>query len=98
MQGSILQTVYGADIKDETDVRLFVAAEALEAIGQSTPGHFAVEVLPILRYIPSWIPGAGFQKRLAKCKVANDLMKHSLFDEVRQCLVSTARLALVMSQ
>ncbi|EIW59173.1 cytochrome P450 [Trametes versicolor FP-101664 SS1] len=88
MQGTILQTVYGADIKDETDVRLFVAADAIEGVGQSTPGHFAVEILPFLRYLPSWFPGAGFQKMFAKCKIANERMKHSLFDEVRQCLDS----------
>ncbi|KAJ7468777.1 hypothetical protein FB451DRAFT_1401131 [Mycena latifolia] len=29
------------------------------------PGAFLIEVLPILKYVPSWFPGANF-KRLAK--------------------------------
>ena len=28
-----------------------------------TPGAFLVDVFPLLRYIPSWVPGAGFQKK-----------------------------------
>lgn len=30
-----------------------------------TPGAFLVDVLPFLRHVPSWFPGAGF-KRTAK--------------------------------
>ncbi|KAL1950633.1 hypothetical protein VTO73DRAFT_5757 [Trametes versicolor] len=86
MQGTILQIVYGTDIKDESDVRLSVAAEAIEAIGQSTPGHFLVEILPFLRHVPSWVPGAGFQRLFAKSKIANERLKHALFDEVQECL------------
>lgn len=88
MQGTILQIVYGTDIKDESDVQLSVAAEAIEAIGQSTPGHFLVEILPFLRHVPSWVPGAGFQRLFAKSKLANERLKHALFDEVQDCLVS----------
>lgn len=88
MQGTALQIVYGADIKDETDVRLSISSAAVEAIIQSSPGHYLVEILPFLRHVPSWVPGADFQKLFARCKAANDRLKHTLYDEVRGCLVS----------
>lgn len=97
MQGTILRIVYGADIKDENDERLCVASQALEAVGQSTPGHFLVETLPFLRYIPSWIPGAGFQRLFAKSKIANERLKNTLFDEVQQGLVSKVRSPLAVT-
>jgi hypothetical protein len=31
----------------------------------TTPGAWLVDVLPFLKYVPAWIPGAGF-KRTAK--------------------------------
>ncbi|QRV89137.1 cytochrome P450 family protein [Ceratobasidium sp. AG-Ba] len=42
-----------------------VLAGFLDAL---TPGKWAVDVLPFLRYIPAWFPFAGFQRRVAYLK------------------------------
>ncbi|KAI0631985.1 cytochrome P450 [Trametes polyzona] len=86
-QATILQIVYGVVIEDETDSRLSIAADAIEAIGLATPGHFAVEIIPLLRYLPSWFPGGGFQKLFSHSKKANLRLKHELFDEVKDSFV-----------
>lgn len=85
---TILKVVYGVDIVDEDDERIVIPRAALESTRRSTPGAFAVEIFPILQHIPSWFPGAGFQKVFAECKAANDYLKHVLFDEAKEALVS----------
>ncbi|KAI0670926.1 cytochrome P450 [Trametes maxima] len=85
-QGSILKVVYGIDVTHEEDRLLSISAAALEAIQLSTPGHFAVEALPFLRHVPAWFPGAGFQTFFAECKLANDTLKHKLFDDLKGAL------------
>lgn len=34
----------------------------------SAPGAFLVDVFPLLRYIPRWMPGASFQKTAREWK------------------------------
>ncbi|KAJ8474077.1 hypothetical protein ONZ51_g7462 [Trametes cubensis] len=82
-QSVILKIVYGIDVVDASDSRLAIASAALECISQATPGHFAVELLPFLRHVPAWFPGAGFQKELAMSKIANYRLKNDLFHEIK---------------
>jgi hypothetical protein len=43
-----------------------LADKATEQFSLSTaPGAFLVDFMPFLKYIPAWVPGAGFQ-RIAK--------------------------------
>ncbi|KAH9170063.1 cytochrome P450 oxidoreductase [Lactarius sanguifluus] len=48
------------------DIRLSGCGHFLEDVMNSTsphrPGAWLVDTLPILRYIPAWMPGAGFKK------------------------------------
>ncbi|KAH9847896.1 cytochrome P450 [Lenzites betulinus] len=97
-QGAILESVYGVVVQDQNDARLSIASAALEAIVLSTPGHFAVEVFPFLRHLPAWFPGAGFQKIFARCKVANDRLKHELFNEVQAGLARGEQYSCVASE
>ncbi|KAI9058209.1 cytochrome P450 [Trametes sanguinea] len=83
-QGTMLKVVYGLDIVDEHDKRLSIASAALDALVQSTPGHFAIEVFPFLRYVPAWFPGAGFQHTLAHSKAATLKLKYELFTAAKE--------------
>ena len=40
----------------------------------SVPGTFLVEFIPALRHVPAWLPGAGFQTRLANWRAASTKM------------------------
>ena len=44
--------------------------KALLAVGirLGVPGAYLVETLPALRYLPSWFPGAGFQREAAEIR------------------------------
>ncbi|KAF8523968.1 cytochrome P450 [Hysterangium stoloniferum] len=60
----ILETVYGLNVLPDNDPYVSLIEEALATISHvGRPGAFLVDILPILRYIPGWLPGAGFQKQ-----------------------------------
>jgi hypothetical protein len=44
------------------DPLIKLSEEALNAITAGcAPGRFLVDVFPVLKYVPGWMPGAGFQ-------------------------------------
>ena len=58
-----MSMTYGIEIKDHNDPFIDNAEAALSSVSLAlAPGAFLVDVLPILKYIPEFIPGAGFQK------------------------------------
>ncbi|KAI0060742.1 cytochrome P450 [Artomyces pyxidatus] len=70
----ILMISHGYKVKSETDSLVRVADEATDQLGVLlSPGMFAVDLLPFLRYIPEWFPGGSFHK------VARE-WRHTLFD------------------
>ena len=51
------------------------------------PGRFLVNVFPLLRHVPSWLPGAGFKSHIESLAVlSDDTLK--VYDEVKDSLVS----------
>ncbi|KAF8213148.1 cytochrome P450 [Mycena galopus ATCC 62051] len=58
--GVILQVVYGYQIRPENDPSPHFATSRWS---DSLLGSFLVDFLPILKYIPSWLPGAGFKRK-----------------------------------
>ncbi|KAF8225436.1 cytochrome P450 [Tricholoma matsutake] len=59
----ILRISHGYDIQETNDPFVELADKATEQFSLSTaPGSFLVDLVPALRHIPSWFPGAGFQK------------------------------------
>ncbi|KAH6918908.1 O-methylsterigmatocystin oxidoreductase [Coprinopsis sp. MPI-PUGE-AT-0042] len=49
-----------------------------------TPGHFLVDVFPILRYVPTWFPGAAWQRRLIEVGKINEYILHRTFDDAQE--------------
>ena len=48
------------------------------------PGAFWVDFFPILQYVPSWFPGAGFQRKAALWKEATNTMAEKPFYHVQE--------------
>ncbi|KAI0030170.1 cytochrome P450 [Vararia minispora EC-137] len=64
--GIILRLAYGYRTREEGDPFVQQADMVLTQFSQTiVPGVFLVDVVPLLRYLPGWLPGAGF-KRLAR--------------------------------
>ena len=57
---------YGIQVEPHGDPHVLLAERALDGFTRAaTPGNFLVDVLPFLKYVPSFVPGAGFQKQAA---------------------------------
>ncbi|KAL3450266.1 putative cytochrome P450 oxidoreductase OrdA-like protein [Aspergillus insuetus] len=69
----ILKIAYGYSIDYQgQDPLVDIAEESVEQFSLAVqPGKWLVDLLPILRYIPAWVPGAGFQR------TAERFRKHS---------------------
>ncbi|KAI0788694.1 cytochrome P450 [Abortiporus biennis] len=62
----IMKVAYGIDVKDEDDPYIGIGEEGAAVISRTIqPGAFLVDVIPLLKYIPEWVPGATF-KRLGR--------------------------------
>ncbi|KAI0086252.1 cytochrome P450 [Irpex rosettiformis] len=59
----ILRVTYGYTPQEDADPMVMLVEEALETFAQTTaPGAWLVDILPSLRHLPAWMPGAGFKK------------------------------------
>ena len=59
---------YGIDVDEHKDTDyLGIAQRAMETFSLAfLPGKYLVEAFPILRYLPSFMPGAGFKREAAE--------------------------------
>ncbi|KDR77596.1 hypothetical protein GALMADRAFT_245744 [Galerina marginata CBS 339.88] len=59
----ILKVAYGYQVESIDDPLVLQLEQGLKMTGTlSVPGKFLVEFIPLLRFVPSWIPGAGFKR------------------------------------
>ena len=64
MGSAIMSMTYGVDVKENDDPLIALAEAALKSTAESIlPGAFLVDMIPILKYIPEFMPGAGFKKQ-----------------------------------
>ncbi|KAJ7761965.1 cytochrome P450 [Mycena maculata] len=60
----VLRITYGYTVQSEHDPIVDLVNNAMAEFSECiTPGAFLVDLLPILKYVPSWMPGAGFQRK-----------------------------------
>ncbi|KAJ7586756.1 putative CyP450 monooxygenase [Mycena floridula] len=61
---TILDIVYGLKNVGHEDPIFITAELSIQSLGEAAiPGRFWVEQIPLMRYIPAWMPGAGFQRK-----------------------------------
>ena len=79
---------YGIIVKESNDPYISTAEIAFDGASEAgIPGAFLVDVFPILKYVPSWFPGAGFQKKAARVREATNTMAEKPFRLVQEQLV-----------
>ncbi|KAK7447720.1 hypothetical protein VKT23_013976 [Stygiomarasmius scandens] len=59
----ILKVVYGHQMKYKNDHYVHLADLAVRGVSEAIDGGFLVDYLPILSYLPSWLPGASFKRK-----------------------------------
>ena len=61
-----MDITYGIEAQESDDRYISLAEGIIDAsVEVSIPGAFWVDLFPILAYVPSWFPGAGFHKKAA---------------------------------
>ncbi|KAI0369518.1 cytochrome P450 [Pilatotrama ljubarskyi] len=84
---NIMEIVYDIKVLPEHDPFIELAEAAQECIGRSTTGgHYLVEILPFLKYVPAWFPGAGFKRQAAVWHKAADKQLHVAYDDFQSRL------------
>ena len=80
-----MKIVYGIDVQESDDPYISMAEVALSGVAEAAiPGAFWVDMFPILRYVPSWFPGAGFQKKATRVKETINIMADKPFCHVQE--------------
>ena len=64
--GLALSVVYGHQVVSNDDPYLLLAEECMDLLANqmaSGPGIWPVDMVPVLRYIPTWFPGGSFKRK-----------------------------------
>ncbi|PPQ76418.1 hypothetical protein CVT26_013075 [Gymnopilus dilepis] len=60
---TIMSLAYGMQVQENGDPYIANAEQAVHTVfSASLPGKYFVDTLPMLKYMPTWMPGAGFQR------------------------------------
>ncbi|KAF8884723.1 cytochrome P450 [Gymnopilus junonius] len=66
---TIMSVAYGLEVLPKNDPYIKTAEQGVHPlVAAAVPGAFLVDILPILKYVPEWMPGAGFQKKAKEWK------------------------------
>ncbi|KAF9257842.1 cytochrome P450 [Marasmius fiardii PR-910] len=78
----VLSVAYGLDIKPKGDPYVAIADAAMHPLLEAlVPGKYLVDSFPILKHIPSWFPGAGFQRKAEESKDLATKIVNKPFDD-----------------
>lgn len=87
-----MEIIYGMETKPE-DPFVANAEEALEGVNEATaPGKFLVEIFPIMKHIPSWLPGAGWKRKALHWRDVNRDVRLKPFNFVKEQIVSATHI------
>ena len=85
----ILGIAYGIRTLAKNDPYIDSAERAMAyASDGSTPGRYLVDVLPWLKHVPAWFPGASFQRVAQEARKVVTASVTPPFEEVKKALVS----------
>jgi hypothetical protein len=80
-------------VADEGDSYVALAEAAMRSSSEAAFfGTYLVDYIPILKYTPSWMPGASFRRKAREWRRLSREMLESQFNIVKQNIVSRAAL------
>ncbi|KAJ7769656.1 cytochrome P450 [Mycena maculata] len=81
----VLSVAYGIDVLPSNDPYVELAENAVDGLVTAiVPGRFLVDSIPLLKYVPAWFPGAGFQRQAAEWRRLSQGMRERPFAEATQ--------------
>ena len=86
---------YSINVRPYNDPHLKVVEEAISSIAELLiPGAFLVDIIPILKYVPEWFPGAKFQKKAAVMRGHAANVRNATFAATEKIMVCESSLFL----
>ncbi|KAF7977291.1 hypothetical protein HWV62_4257 [Athelia sp. TMB] len=86
---TIMGITYGIEVLSAHDSYIETAEAAVEAGSQAmASGAYLVNVFPILKHVPAWMPGAGFQNEAKRWKKHLDEIFEAPFAAVKASMVN----------
>lgn len=80
---------YGIRISEVNDPYVEVAEKAMDGLNEAAvPGAFKVDLIPALKYVPKWFPGAGWKRKAEAWNELSRVFVDKPFEEVKARLVS----------
>ena len=85
---TMLSITYGINVRPYDDPLITIAEEAVEAMRElMIAGTFLVDILPVLKYVPDWFPGAKFQKQAAMTRTHAEKIRNATFAATKEAMV-----------
>ncbi|KAF6766308.1 cytochrome P450 [Ephemerocybe angulata] len=85
----VLRMLYGHDVATDGDKYVELAAQVTAAITKAGPfGTFKVDYIPWLRFVPSWMPGAGWKREALESRKKARQLLNEPFAQAKADLIS----------
>ena len=92
---TILSMTYSINVRPYNDPYVKTAEEAMRAISEVLiPGAFLVDIIPILKFVPEWFPGAEFQIKAAALRKHAAKNRNTTFAATEELIVCVLSLFL----
>ncbi|KAF9553593.1 cytochrome P450, partial [Agrocybe pediades] len=84
---AIIAITYGLDVQPKDDPYIAVAEEGVVPLALAiVPGAFLVDTIPLLKYVPAWMPGAGFKKKAREWTELSRRMVEEPFEATKKLM------------
>ena len=78
---------YSINVRPYDDPYIKIVEESMGALTEIIPGAFLVDIIPILKYVPEWFPGAKFQSKAAVMRKYAAEMRNMTFAATEELMV-----------
>ena len=79
---------YGINIQPYNDPYIKIAEEAMKVSAELLIlGAFLVDIIPILKYVPVWFPGAKFQRKAIVMREHADIIRNKTYAATEELMV-----------
>ena len=88
MGSTIISTTYSINVHPYNDSYIKIVEEAMGSFAELLIlGAFFVDIIPILKYVPEWFPGAKFQSKAAVMRKDAAIMRDTTFAATEELMV-----------
>ena len=83
-----LSMTYSISVRPYNDPYIAIAEEAVASLAElMITGAFLVDIIPILKYVPDWFPGAKFKRKAAIMRTHAERMRNATFEATTKLMV-----------